>query len=321
MKHILVTIPTEQRHRDLLESKVANGIFTYCAASDVTDEQLAQSEIIIGNLPPERMKKATSLQFLQLNSAGADNFTKAGVLPEGVKLTNATGGYGLAISEHMLASLLMLMKKLDRYYENKQHCLWQDEGSVRSVYGSTVVILGFGDIGQEFAKRVKALGSYVIGVRRHKGTKPEFVDEVVTTEELDDVLPRADVLAMSLPNTPQTYHILNAERFAKMKKGSYLLNVGRGTSVDQDALLAALQDGTLAGAAVDVTDPEPLPSDHPLWKAENLILTPHCSGAYHLQETLERIIRISAENLEHFEKKEPLRNEVDFATGYRKFPV
>ena len=321
MKHILVTIPTEQRHRDLLESKVANDIFTYCTASDVTDEQLAQSEIIIGNLPPERMKKATSLQFLQLNSAGADSFTKAGVLPEGVKLTNATGAYGLAISEHMLASLLMLMKKLDRYYENKQHCLWRDEGSVRSVYGSCVVILGFGDIGQEFAKRVKALGSYVIGVRRHKGTKPEFVDEVVTTEELDNLLPRADVLAMSLPNTPQTYHILNAERFAKMKKGSYLLNVGRGTSVDQDALLAALQDGTLAGAAVDVTDPEPLPTDHPLWKAENLLITPHCSGAYHLQETLERIIRISAENLEHFEKNEPLRNEVDFATGYRKFPV
>ena len=227
----------------------------------------------------------------------------------------------MAISEHMLASLLMLMKKLDRYYENKQHCLWRDEGSVRSVYGSCVVILGFGDIGQEFAKRVKALGSYVIGVRRHKGTKPEFVDEVVTTEELDNLLPRADVLAMSLPNTPQTYHILNAERFAKMKKGSYLLNVGRGTSVDQDALLAALQDGTLAGAAVDVTDPEPLPTDHPLWKAENLLITPHCSGAYHLQETLERIIRISAENLEHFEKNEPLRNEVDFATGYRKFPV
>ena len=91
--------------------------------------------------------------------------------------------------------------------------------------------------------------------------------------------------------------------------------------MDQDALLAALQDGTLAGAAVDVTDPEPLPTDHPLWKAENLLITPHCSGAYHLQETLERIIRISAENLEHFEKNEPLRNEVDFATGYRKFPV
>ena len=321
MKHILVTIPTEQRHRDLLESKVTDGIFTYCPASDVTDEQLAQAEIILGNLPPERMKHATSLQFLQLNSAGADSFTKPGVLPEGVKLTNATGGYGLAISEHMLASLLMLMKKLDRYYTNMQHCEWKDEGSVTSVYGSTTVILGFGDIGQEFAKRVKALGSYVIGVRRHKGTKPDFVDEVVTTEELDDVLPRADILAMSLPNTPQTHHILNAERFAKMKKGSYLLNVGRGTSVDQDALLAALQDGTLAGAAIDVTDPEPLPSDHPLWKAKNLLITPHCSGAYHLQETLERILRIAAENLEHFEKGEPLRNEVDFATGYRKFPV
>ena len=319
MKHILVTIPVEERHKKLLEAKAPGCEFFYQAPENVTDALLENAEIIIGNLPTGRLQKAKKLEWLQLNSAGADNYTRPGVLASGVKLTNATGAYGLAISEHMLASVLMLMKKLHLYHVNQLSSKWKDEGSVTSIYGSTTLVLGFGDIGQEFARRMKVLGSYVIGVRRNVSRKPDFADELYTIEDLTKVLPRADIIAMSLPNTSATYHLINREALACIKPGAILLNVGRGTSIDQEALYEALVSGRLGGAAVDVTDPEPLPQDSPLWHAPNMLITPHISGQYHLQETFERIVRIAAANLEHFMNQEELENQVDFETGYRKF--
>ena len=135
---------------------------------------------------------------------------------------------------------------------------------------------------------------------------------------VDEYLPQADCVAITLPGTTATKGMFDAERMAKMKDGAILLNVGRGMIVDTDALCAALENGKLAGAGVDVTDPEPLPADHPLWKMENAVITPHISGGYHLQETHDRIVRIMAENLKRFLAGEPLRNVVDFSTGYRK---
>ena len=179
-------------------------------------------------------------------------------------------------------------------------------------------VLGLGDIGGEFAKRAKALGARVIGVRRTGTDKPDFVDELIHTDKLDEYLPQADCVAITLPGTTATKGMFDAERMAKMKDGAILLNVGRGMIVDTDALCAALENGKLAGAGVDVTDPEPLPADHPLWKMENAVITPHISGGYHLQETHDRIVRIMAENLKRFLAGEPLRNVVDFSTGYRK---
>ena len=139
-------------------------------------------------------------------------------------------------------------------------------------------------------------------------------------EDLDQLLPQADVVAVTLPGTEATRGLINKERLAKMKEGAVLLNVGRGFIVDTEALCDALESGHLSGAGVDVTDPEPLPSDHRLWKIPTAVITPHVSGFYHLRETHERIVEIFAENLEHFRNGEPLRNQVDFSTGYRKLP-
>ena len=137
-------------------------------------------------------------------------------------------------------------------------------------------------------------------------------------EELDSLLPRADVEALSLPGNPSTYHTLNRERISLLSPNAIVLNVGRGTAVDTDALSDALYAGKIAGAALDVTDPEPLPADHPLWKAPNAIITPHISGGYALPETLQQIAEIFAENLKRFQAGEPLRNVVDLETGYCK---
>lgn len=318
MEKILVVLPVEERHKALLEASAPKGSeFLYC--EDPSKEQIQEASVIIGNVPPEKIAGTTKLKWIQLNSAGTDGYTAPGVLPEGAFLTNATGAYGLALSEHMLGMLLSLMKKLYLYAEDQKAHIWGDRGMVTSIEGSTTLVVGMGDIGGEFAKRMHALGSHVIGIRRNKAAKPDYLDGLYQMDALDEWLAKADIVATSLPGTKATYHVFNAETFAKMKKGAFFLNIGRGTAVDSDALADALNSGHLAGAGVDVTDPEPLPKDHPLWDAKNALITPHISGYYHLQETFERIIRIAAGNMEAYRDGKELKNQVDFTTGYRKF--
>ena len=250
--------------------------------------------------------------------AGTEPYSKPGVLPEGVKLCNATGAFGKAISEHMLATLLMLVKKLHLYRDNMASGEWMDMGQVRSISDMTVLCVGLGDIGCDFARLCKSMGAHVIGLRRAGTDKPEYVDELYLTEDTDKVLPQADVIAMSLPNTPATVNFMSRERFSLIKKGSFLLNVGRGNAIDQDALFDALHDGTLDGASIDVASPEPLPSSSPLWGCERLLITPHVSGFYHLRKTYDNIVDIAIANIRSFKEGATLTTEVDFATGYKK---
>lgn len=316
--HIIVTIPAEKRHKELLEKTALGHDFFYTDSKHLTDDIIKKADIIIGNPPAELLHKAENLKWLQLNSAGADVYCQKGILPPKTKLTNATGAYGLALSEYMLAALLSMQKKLHMYYDNQKKSLWQDEGPVTSIDGSTVLVLGLGDIGGSFARKVKALGAHVIGMRRRTAAKPDYIDEMASMKELDHCLALADIVACSLPGTAATLHLLNAEKFALMKPGAYFINVGRGSAVVTEALCDALSSGHLAGAAVDVTDPEPLPPDHPMWHVPNLYITPHTSGQYHLAATLDNIVRIAADNLASFLKDQPLKNEVDFLTGYKK---
>lgn len=320
MKQVLVTIPVKDRHKAYLEGIGRDCAFLYKEVSAVAEADVRDAQIIIGNVPPEMIGGSPKLEWIQLNSAGADAYCKPGVLAEGTLLTNATGAYGLAISEYMVGVALMLQNKLYIYHKNQLNHYWHDEGDVTSIFGSTTLAVGLGDIGGEFASRMKALGSYTIGVRRTEGVKPDYLDELYTAERLDELLPRADFVALTLPNTPQTHHIMNEARLRAMKPGAILINVGRGSAVDPDALLKVLESGHLGGCALDVTEPEPLPADHPLWDAPRLVITPHIAGKFHLQETFERIVRIAGENLENYlaGRTNEMRNLVDFATGYRR---
>ncbi len=320
MNRILVIIPVEEKHKRYLEDIGKSCLFEYTSPALVTEKQVQAADIIIGNVNISMLKGAENLQWIQLNSAGSDSYSRPGVLREGVMLTNATGAYGLAISEYMVGMSFMLQKKFYQYYSNQIKHQWKDQGTVTSIYGSVTLAVGLGDIGGEYAARMKALGSYTIGVKRTQGRKPDYLDELYTTEQLDDLLPRADFVSLSLPNTPQTFHLMDERRLRLMKPGAFLLNVGRGSVIDTDALCRVLQEGHLGGCGVDVTDPEPLPADHPLWDAPRMVITPHISGQYHLQETFERIVRIAGRNLEKFlaGKKEEMENQVDFETGYRR---
>lgn len=285
------------------------------AAPDAAALETARScDAILGNPPTGWLEALPNLRWLQLQSAGAEHY--AAKMPRGAVLTNATGAYGLAISEYMIAAALMLMKSLHLYRDNQRQGLWKDEGRMRSFQGATVLSVGMGDIGSQFARRAHALGARVLGVRRTPHTAPDYVDFLGTMADLDDLLPRADLVALSLPGGEQTRHVMDGRRLGLMKKGALLLNVGRGGAVDTDALVLALQNGQLGGAALDVTDPEPLPPGHALYALKNVLITPHVSGGDHLAETSRAIEQIFMENLGRFDRGEALSHRVDLKTGY-----
>ena len=315
MLKILVTPPVTAEHKRLLDAAGGpDAELIYRDAGAVDAALMQEVDILFGNVAPALVAGAKKLRLLQLFSAGTDGYIP--VLPAGCALTNTSGAFGLAISEHMLGMLLMLQKRLHQYRDNQHACVWKDMGNVTSIEGATIVTLGLGDIGGEFARKVKLLGAYTIGVRRRDTNKPPYLDELCLTEELDRVLPRADVLAMALPGMPETRHILDARRIGLLKDGAIVLNVGRGSAIDLDALADAI---ALRGirAGLDVTDPEPLPPEHRLWKLENALITPHVSGYFHLPETLNRMVRIAAENIARLREGKPYLNAVDLSTGYR----
>ncbi len=322
MQNVLVLIPTDAEMRQKLISSAPN--FDYRFIDDalfkpvLTEDDVAWANIILGNPKPDFIKASGKLLWLQTNSAGVEPFIKNGVLAESTALTNASGAYGLAIAEHMLGMHLEIIKKLELYRDNQSARKWESRGSVKSISGANVLVLGMGDIGGEYARRVKVLGATVIGMRRMNREKPDYVDEIITQDELDNFLPRADVIAMSLPGTPQTENIISRERIEKMKDGAVILNVGRGNAIDLEALADALESGKLMGAGLDVTEPEPLPQEHRLWKIPTAVITPHIAGFFYLKHTHDRIVEIMAENLCRFASGSDLINQVDFAAGYRK---
>lgn len=317
--YILVTPPVNERQKAKLTKAAQGNEIVFHEKEDVTKDDLEKAEVILGNLAdPRQLEGCKSLKWIQLNNAGTEGYCVPGRLPEGVVLTNATGAYGLAISEHMIGCLFELRKKLHLYYRNQLSHDWKSEGFVGVVEGSTVLVIGLGDIGATFGKKMKALGCRVIGVKRRVGEKPEWLDGLYGMEELDTLLPQADVVAMSLPGNASTYHTLNRERIALLNQNAVVINVGRGTAIDTDALSEALYAHKIAGAALDVTDPEPLPAGHSIWDAPNAVITPHISGGFALPETLEQIVDIFAENLRRYLAGEPLQNVIDMETGYKK---
>ncbi len=304
-------------HRELFGSIDPSLEIRYVPASSVTPDDLKGVEAIIGNLDPGLLVHTDSLKLMQLNNAGTEGFVKTGVIPEGAVLANATGAYGRAMSEFMIGMLFTLMKNLDHYKLNQTKALWHVERNVATAYGKTVLIVGLGNIGQEFGLRMKAMGCKVIGIRRHIGDKPDFVDGLYTMDSFYDCLKEADIIASALPGYEDTYKVFDKRAFESMKDGAYFINVGRGTAVDNDSIYDALVSGKLAGAALDVTDPEPLPSDNKLWTAPNILITPHVSGGYRVKESHDIIARIAASNLKHLVNGEPYENLVDMTTGYR----
>lgn len=261
--------------------------------------------MIIGNIPVDILKNIPDLEFVQLNSAGTNGYADNPDFPKNVALANASGAYGVAISECILAGILTLMKHIPCYIKNQSNHEWKDEGSVKSIYNSNILVLGLGDIGKEFSKRAYAMGAHITGIKRNVKDKPEYIDKLCTMDSLYEELEKADIIVSSLPGSKSTYHLLDEKALNYVKKQPIFVNVGRGTLIDSCVLEKALKENIFSGAYIDVTDPEPLPKDSNLWNINNLIITPHVTGGYHLEETLNRIVQISATNIKnHCEGKE-----------------
>lgn len=311
-------MPVQERHKEKLEAAGTDCMFVYKTPEQASAEDIQSAEIIIGLPKPDRIGASPNLKWLQLESAGTDPYIVPGVLDGGTILTNSTGAYSKAVAEHAFALTMMLIKKLYLYRDDQLQSVWGDHGPVSSLSDATVAVIGLGDIGQHYAGLVKAMGAKVIGVKRRMSKCPPCVDELVMTQDIDQVLPRADVIMSILPNTPETQYIYTKERFDAMKESAFFVNCGRGNAVSSEVLYQALTEHRIAAAAIDVAEEEPLPASSPLWGVKNLVITPHVSGGHHLPETFERIVDIAVQNLKAYLAGEELRNVVDFSTGYRK---
>lgn len=285
---------------------------------DIKQEDLEKTTIIFGNMPVEKIKQAKQVKWIQTKSAGVDQYCNPGVLQANTCLTNATGAYGKPISEYMVGTVFALYKNLLKYKMRQSKAVWANVGHVKMIDNTKVLVIGLGDIGLQFALRMKKLGAYTIGIKRTLINKPEGIDELYTMEHLDEVLPQADVIALALPRTSSTYHMLEKRRFELMKDDALIINVGRGEAIDTEALVETLQSGKLLGAALDVFEQEPLDPNHPLWQMENVLITPHVSGGNYDLETGDMVFDIMLDNFKRYFNHEPLHNIVDKTTGYKK---
>lgn len=290
----------------------------FYAENMLSPELAAQYEVLYGLPTPKLLPLMTNLKWFHSAAAGVDAYVKEGLYvdPNAV-LTNSAGAYGATISEHIIMVILMLLRQYPYFDEIVRARNWVQEVPMRSIAGSRITVLGTGDIGTTFAKKANALGAaHICGVRRSAKPAPDCYDKMVTYKELDSVLPDTEILVMALPGTSETVEILNRERIALLPPNAIVINVGRGSAIEQQALIDALNEQRIAGAALDVMVPEPLPKDHPLWSTKNLLLTPHCSGNFSLGLTEDINVDQFCENLVLYSRGEPLKHLVDRELGY-----
>lgn len=260
---------------------------------------------------------APHLKWFCSVSAGVDPVLRPGVLPEGCLLSNSSGAYGVTIAEHLVMVTLMLVRRYPEYAEIIRRHEWQNNLPLRSIKDSRVTIVGTGDIGTRYAERIQSFQpARIVGINRSGHKRSAVYDEVADQSHLTEYLPATDILVLCLPGTRETTNLLSRERLAMLPKDAFVINVGRGNSIDQAALVEALNHDELAGAALDVMAKEPIPEGDPLWTAKNVILTPHCSGKMTLAYTRDKSVAMFCEDFVHFIKHEPLAHEVKRELGY-----
>lgn len=319
MKILVINNQFEQKHIDLIKQTAAElgaTVNFYKAEADIPESDF-DAEIIYG-FAPSIVKTSKNFKWLCVPWAGVDSIMTPGYFAnEECLLTNSAGAYGVSIAEHMIAVSLVMMRRLSEFMEETRAGQWLSPRAQRSIKDCRITVLGTGDIGTTFAKRAKAFEpAKIIGVCRSGKSSEAVYDKVLPVSELDKVLPETDLLAMSLPATPETKGILSRERMALLPDGAYIVNVGRGSAIDEDALADNLESGHLAGAALDVFQKEPLPEGNRLWKTKNLLITPHVAGNMTLPYTKDKNVNMFLEDLRNYKEGRPLKYLVDRRLGY-----
>lgn len=302
---------------DFLQSKLNNISYTYDVVymkkSDVTKEIVKDFDVIVGNVDPSLLTDDCKCRLLQLESAGNDRYLN---IPSHIALCNASGSFGWAIAEYAIGQILAWKRKFYDYYDAQKTEFWQKRLGASGIYGNTFVILGCGDLGTHIAKYAKAFGAKTIGIRKNAHRSADYFDEIYGNDALLDVLTKADIVVNTLPHTKDSMHLLTDEHFDTMKESALFVNVGRGSVVALDVLTKALVEKKIEAALLDVYEVEPLPQNHVLWTLDNVIMTPHVSGTFEIEESRHRFVEIVLSNLKALEKGEPLLNLVNKESQY-----
>lgn len=300
--------------------EVAGGAELVMAGSrDQAVTMLDGADVLLGYCTHDVLEFGEDLRYILNYSAGVDRCMKSPLIHErDLLLTNMQRIYAPGIAEHVIGMMYMLTRKLHVYYDRQRARRW-DRGAVErtslwEVQGRTMLVVGLGGIGTEVARRAHALGMRVIATRNSSRKGPDFVAYIGLADELHRLAAQADVVVNATPLTPTTTGLFDQEFFDAMKPGAYFINIGRGQSVVTTDLIAALNAERIGGAALDVQDPEPLPEDHPLWTAKNVIITPHISAGSDLQ--MQRFWLLVRENLRRYVNGERMLNVVNIQRGY-----
>lgn len=286
------------------------------ARDAATAEQVASADILAGfpgRIP--KLQAGMNVQWIHSFSAGVDHLLTPDMgIDDSVIITNSSGIHAIPIAEHVLGLILASNKKFPILFKNQTNKVWHRQSPATELHGKTVLIVGLGAIGTKIATLLKAFECTVHGVVRTLRDKPACVDELHTTSTMGEALSKADYVIICLPGNTETNHLFDANLFKQMKPAAIIVNIGRGTSVNQSDLIDALQNNQIGGALLDVTTPEPLPAESPLWDMPNVIITPHCSASN--PHTMDRAVERLCINMEAFLQGTPLPNEVDKKLGY-----
>src|ERR1051325_9916684 len=288
---------------------------------DLLPPELPDTDIFVGySLRSEQLKYAKKLQWIHSTAAGIAQLTYTELRDSGILVTNPRGVFSVPMAEHTMGLLIAMARNFPdsvRFQEKSmwgQQQLWDMPQKLAELNGKNLLIVGYGSIGEELAKRARVFGMGVRGITRSGKGDASFVEKILPASHLHDALSEADYVVIAAPETAETKHLIGPAEISRMKRGARLVNVGRGSLLDEAALIAALENGRLAGAALDVTGIEPLPENSPLWKAPNLFITPHTSAVS--DRLWQRETELLVELLELWFSGREMKNVVDLARGY-----
>lgn len=304
---ILVITPILKRHLDELSSKFPNEEFKYVPLNEVCDDDIKKAEIVFGQLTPEQINQHKNVKWVQLSFAGYDPYLNKGIRDD-VILTSSVGAYNLVLAEYALGGILILQKNFHLYMNNQRKHIWENMGEIQSIAQSKALIIGLGHAGAALAEKLNALGCKVDGIRKNKNKQVEYVNKIYGLEDLNTIIGNYNIIVVSISGSEETHNILNKSNLTLCQKDSIIVNFGRGYVIDDIALADILKEKKIRGCVLDVTYPEPLPSDHPLWDMENAIITPHTAGGFQLESTIDSVVDIFAENLKLYKENKELNN-------------
>lgn len=310
---ILCSLPVRKEQREQVRSILGEVEFLGVKDFSQVDPEVEVLVSIGQDISEETLSNYPKLRWIQVMSAGIDHLPLQSIAEHGVALTNARGAHQIQMSEHIMWSILTILRQGQIAIRHQERKVWDQEVHIEELYGKTVCIVGAGSIGEAVAHKCRAFGMTVWGIS-HKEKVHQGYDQMGMTNDLPTFLGMSDIVVLILPLTSKTYGLFNADLINKMKTGCYLVNVARGAVVDDEALIEALNAGKIRAAALDVFEQEPLSASSPYWQMENVLLTPHIAGRsrYYLARTFE----IFMKNLEVYPDFSAMVNHIEISKGY-----